>query len=126
MAADTTAHGLSFERTGSGEPLVLLHGSGASRSAWRPVTHSLSACHELIMVDLPGHGASELPPPSVTPNAIGYASLLADLLDVLGFRTAHCAGFSVGGWASLELAKLNRARSVTAFGCAGLWKPRSS
>jgi pimeloyl-ACP methyl ester carboxylesterase len=77
------------------------------------------------MVDLPGHGDSGLPPPSVTPNAIGYAPLFADLLDALGFESVHCAGFSVGGWTSLELAKLGRARSVTAFGCAGLWKPRS-
>jgi pimeloyl-ACP methyl ester carboxylesterase len=47
------------------------------------------------------------------------------MLDALQYESAHCAGFSVGGWASLELAKLGRARSVTAFGCAGLWNPRS-
>jgi pimeloyl-ACP methyl ester carboxylesterase len=85
----------------------------------------LSPHHELVLLDLPGHGDSALPPPSVTPNAIGYAPLLADLLDTLGFQSVHSAGFSVGGWACLELAKLGRARSVTAFGCAGLWKPRS-
>jgi pimeloyl-ACP methyl ester carboxylesterase len=125
MPAETSVHGLSYERTGSGEPLMLIHGTGSSRFAWRPVARLLSAHHELILVDLPGHGRSELPPPSVTPNAVGYAPLFADLLDVLGFDSVHCAGFSVGGWTSLELAKLGRARSVTAFGCAGLWKPRS-
>jgi pimeloyl-ACP methyl ester carboxylesterase len=125
MTAETILHGLSCERMGNGEPLLLIHGTGSSRSAWRPVTRLLSAHHELVLVDLPGHGDSELPPPSVTPNAIGYAPLLADLLDTLGFQSVHCAGISVGGWTSLELAKLGRARSVTAFGCAGLWKPRS-
>ena len=125
MQAETVVHGLSCERIGSGEPLLLMHGTGSSSFAWRPVTPLLSAHHELILVDLPGHGDSDPPPPSVTPNAVGYAPLLADLLDSLGFQTVHCAGFSIGGWASLELAKLGRARSVTAFGCAGLWKPRS-
>ena len=125
MTAEITPHGLSWERMGNGEPLVLIHGTGSSRAAWRPVTRLLSAHHELILVDLPGHGDSQLPPPSVTPNAIGYAPLLADLLDTLGFQSVHSAGISVGGWTSLELAKLGRARSVTAFGCAGLWKPRS-
>jgi pimeloyl-ACP methyl ester carboxylesterase len=125
MPTKPSVHGLSYERTGSGEPLMLIHGTGSSRFAWRPVTRLLAKHHELILVDLPGHGASDLPPSSVTPNAIGYAPLFADMLDALGFESVHCAGFSVGGWTSLELAKLGLARSVTAFGCAGLWKPRS-
>jgi pimeloyl-ACP methyl ester carboxylesterase len=125
MTAETIVHGLSCERMGDGEPLLLIHGTGSSRSAWRPVARLLAAHHELVVLDLPGHGDSALPPASVTPNAIGYAPLLADLLDALGFQSVHCAGFSVGGWTCLELAKLGRARSVTAFGCAGLWKPRS-
>jgi pimeloyl-ACP methyl ester carboxylesterase len=120
-----TVHGLSYERIGIGEPLVLIHGTGSSRSAWRPITALLADHHELILLDLPGHGGSELPPDGSTPNPIGYAPLVADLLDVLGFETAHAAGFSIGGWTSLELAKRGRARSVTAFGSAGLWKPRS-
>lgn len=125
MAAETIVDGLSCERIGRGEPLLLIHGTGSSRAAWQPVAPSLSTRHELILLDLPGHGDSEPPPPHVTPNAIGYAPLVTDLIDALGFQTVHCAGFSVGGWTSLELAKLGRARSVTAFGCAGLWKPRS-
>ena len=125
MPTNTVAGSLSCERIGKGEPLLLIHGTGSSRSAWRPVTRLLSARHELVLIDLPGHGRSELPAPSVTPNPIGYARLLAELLDGLGFQDVHCAGFSIGGWTSLELAKLGRARSVTAFGCAGLWKPRS-
>jgi len=125
MAGETFADGLAFERTGDGEPLLLIHGTGSSRSAWRPVTGPLAVHHKLILVDLPGHGDSEPPPPAVPPNAIGYAPLVADLLDRLGLTSVHCAGFSVGGWTSLELAKRGRARSVTAFGCAGLWNPRS-
>jgi len=125
MTAEAFVHGLSCERIGDGEPLVLMHGTGSTRFAWRPVIPLLAHHHELILVDLPGHGDSEPPPPAVAPNPIGYAPLLADLIDALGFDDVHLAGFSIGGWTSLELAKLGRARSVTAFGSAGLWNPRS-
>lgn len=104
---------------------MLIHGTGSSRSAWRPIVPFLSDDYELILVDLPGHGDSELPPPGVTPNPIGYAPLVANLLDAMEIESVHAAGFSIGGWISLELAKRGRARSVTAFGPAGLWKPRS-
>jgi pimeloyl-ACP methyl ester carboxylesterase len=118
-------HGIGYERIGAGDPLLLIHGTGGARSAWQPVVPLLSSHHEVVLVDLPGHGDSDLPPPGVEPTPIGYAPVLADLLDAIGVGTAHAAGFSVGGWTSLELAKMGRARSVTAFGPAGLWRPRS-
>jgi pimeloyl-ACP methyl ester carboxylesterase len=125
LTAETAVHGLSCERVGSGEPLMLIHGTGSARSVWGPVSPLLAAAHELLLVDLPGHGDSEPPPAAITPTPIGYAPLLVDLLDALGLHSVHAAGISIGGWTSLELAKLGRARSVAAFGCAGLWKPRS-
>jgi pimeloyl-ACP methyl ester carboxylesterase len=118
------AVGVSFERRGAGEPLLLIHGTGGSRSHWKPVANLLSARRELVLVDLPGHGESD-PPPAETPHTpIGYASVLADLLDQLDLHTADTAGNSVGGWTALELAKLGRARSVVAIGPAGLWAKR--
>jgi pimeloyl-ACP methyl ester carboxylesterase len=104
---------------------MLIHGTGSSRAVWGPVTGLLSDCHELILLDLQGHGRSELPPLSVTPSPIGYAPLLADLLDELGLQGVHAAGNSSGAWTSLEPAKLGRTRSVTGLGPAGLWRPRS-
>ena len=49
---------LAYECIGQGSPLVLIHGVGHDRSAWRPVLAALSDQRELIMLDLPGHGAS--------------------------------------------------------------------
>jgi pimeloyl-ACP methyl ester carboxylesterase len=47
--------------------------------------------------------------------------MFAELLDDLGIERAHVAGNSLGGWTALELARMERARSVVALGPAGLW-----
>lgn len=116
--------GIVLERTGSGEPLLLVHGTGGSRMHWKPVVAQLAAGRELLIVDLPGHGASDPPPEGVAHTPIGYAGLLGAMLDELGFDSVHVAGNSVGGWTSLELAKSGRARSAVAIGPAGLWAKR--
>ena len=114
--------GVAYERLGSGDALLLIHGTGSSRAAWRPIVDRLARERDVIPVDLPGHGESPLPPADLGPTPAGYARTLAALLDGLGLERAHLAGFSVGGWTALELAKLGRARSVVALSPAGLWR----
>jgi pimeloyl-ACP methyl ester carboxylesterase len=116
--------GIAYERIGAGETLVLMHGTGGSRMHWTPVVDPLAARRELLLLDLPGHGESEPAPDGVPPNPIGFAQVLAGLLDELDIDSAHLAGNSVGGWTALELAKLGRARSVVALNPAGLWMKR--
>jgi pimeloyl-ACP methyl ester carboxylesterase len=118
------ATGIEYDRTGAGEPLLLLHGTGGSRRHWKPVVPELAARHDVIAVDLPGHGASAAPPADGDHTPVGYAATLAGFLDEIGAGNAHVAGDSVGGWTALELAKLGRARSVTAIAPAGLWARR--
>ncbi|MDX1659963.1 MAG: alpha/beta hydrolase [Nitriliruptorales bacterium] len=43
---------------GEGPPMVLLHGQGEIWAVWMPVLDDLVRTHRLIVVDLPGHGAS--------------------------------------------------------------------
>ena len=116
--------GIAYDRTGEGEPLLLLHGTGGSRRHWRPVVDELASRHDVIAVDLPGHGESAAPPAGGDHSPVGYAATLAGFLDELDVERAHVAGDSVGGWTALELAKLGRARSVTAIAPAGLWARR--
>jgi pimeloyl-ACP methyl ester carboxylesterase len=123
--ATSKASGVAYERHGAGEPLLLIHGTGGSRAHWRPVVDLLAPDRELLLVDLPGHGESDPQPAGIPPTPIGYAQVLARLLDELGIGSAHAAGNSVGGWTGLELAKLGRARSVVALAPAGLWRTRS-
>jgi pimeloyl-ACP methyl ester carboxylesterase len=116
--------GVAYEETGSGEPLVLLHGTGGSRAHWTPLVDRLSSKRRLWLIDLPGHGESPPPPDGVPHNPIGYAEVLESFLSDAGLDSAHLAGNSVGGWTALELAKRRRARSVIAIAPAGLWAKR--
>jgi pimeloyl-ACP methyl ester carboxylesterase len=114
-------NGVSIERVGSGERLLLIHGTGGTRFHWTPVVGPLAEQRELLLVDLPGHGKSDPLPVGVPHTPIGYAAILADTLDELGTPLPDVAGNSVGGWTALELAKLGHARSVVAIGPAGPW-----
>jgi pimeloyl-ACP methyl ester carboxylesterase len=120
LSADASE--LAVHRAGSGEPLLLIHANGMSRAAWAPVLPLLEAHHDVIAIDLPGHGESGPLAPHLAPAPPGFARAFAALLDRLGIERAHVAGNSLGGWTALELAKLGRARSVCALGPAGLWE----
>src|SRR5262245_36091801 len=63
---------------GSGEPLVLLHGGYGSWTHWIRAIPELSRHYELWVPDLPGLGASALPPEPWTP-ASSAAAIVAGL-----------------------------------------------
>src|ERR1700712_2106498 len=102
---------LEFSRSGAGEPLVLLHGIGDTRAAWTTVLGPLSASHDVFAVDLPGFGKSSVLPATETPTPPALARAVAAWMDEQGLRTAHLVGSSLGGWVSLELAGMGRART---------------
>lgn len=113
---------INCEREGAGEPLLLLHGIGGDLHAWDPVRALLSRQRDAIAVDLPGFGLSPQLAPEIEPTPAALAGALAAFLDRLGLERVHVAGNSLGGWVGFELAKLGRARSITALSPAGLWR----
>ena len=113
---------LAFTRTGSGAPLVLLHGLGSSRAAWDSVVPALAERFDVIAVDLPGFGDSDPLPPGVIAAPAVLAASVAALLDGLGHDAPHLVGNSLGGWVALELAQLRPTASVTLLSPAGLWR----
>lgn len=110
---------LTHHRTGTGPPLVLIHGIGHRWQGWNPVIPLLDGARDVIAIDLPGFGASPMPPPG-TPAGVGtLTDLVAEFLDQLGVQRPHVAGNSLGGWIALELAKRDRVASATALSPAG-------
>ncbi len=104
------------------EPLLLLHGLGASKSVWDPVVPTLAFERRVIALDLPGFGAAPSLPSEVEPTALALAEAVRAELRARGVESAHVVGNSLGGWVALELGRLGAARSVTCLSPAGLWR----
>ncbi|WP_329023079.1 MULTISPECIES: alpha/beta fold hydrolase [unclassified Streptomyces] len=115
---------VAYERSGSGEPLLLLHGIGHHRQAWDPVIPILSVEREVIAVDLPGFGASPALPDGVPYDLATVAPVLIGFCEAIGVDRPHVAGNSLGGLLALELGRTKAVRSVTALSPAGFWTER--
>jgi pimeloyl-ACP methyl ester carboxylesterase len=113
---------LSHYRTGSGPPLVLVHGLGSCKEMWRPVVPLLAREREVIALDLPGFGASPRGPRTVE----GLAGAVAAFAEWLGLERPHVAGNSLGGGVALALGALGRARSVCAVSPIGFANDREA
>ena len=112
------------QRSGAGEPLVLLHGLGSSSVSWKPVLPALSARHDVLAIDLPGFGESPSVPSEVRPTPTVLADAVERALTAADVDAAHLCGNSLGGWVALELARRGLAQSVVAISPAGFWLDR--
>lgn len=106
---------LAHHRTGSGPPLILLHGIGLDRHCWEPLRPRLERERDVIAVDMPGFGES----PVATQDVPGLASAVEGLAGELGLDRPHVAGNSLGGAVALELGARGSASSVCALSPAG-------
>jgi 3-oxoadipate enol-lactonase len=102
---------LSGQESGSGPPVVLLHGLTATRHyvvmGSRVLEH---AGYRVIAYDARGHGRSS---PAADPGAYGYRDLVDDLeavLDSLEIERAALAGASMGAHTAVGLALRRSAR----------------
>ncbi|MGW9134369.1 alpha/beta fold hydrolase [Streptomyces sp. NPDC055681] len=112
---------VAYERTGSGEPLLLLHGIGHHHQAWDPVLPALAPERDVIAVDLPGFGVSPALPDGVPYGLGSVVPVLGAFCEALGVDRPHVAGNSLGGLLALELGREKLVRSVTALSPAGFW-----
>lgn len=82
----------------SGDPLVLLHGWGCDNQSWQPLVPVLQAFADVIVVDLPGFGASA-PAPGFDLDAV-----LQRIEECLPSRCV-LVGWSLGGMLAVALAE---------------------
>ena len=113
---------IAYERDGSGPPLVLIHGLGATKLIWKPQLEALARERDVIALDMPGFGDSEPMRAGTAPTAAAMAVVISDFLAGLGIERPHVAGNSLGGWVALEMAKAGRAASACLISPAGLWQ----
>lgn len=110
---------LRYWDEGEGEPLLLIHGSGATGTLnWRApgIQQRLSQSHRVIMPDVRGHGRSETP----EDNTYGIAVVhdMIALMDLLEIESAHVVGYSMGGMITIKLTTMfpKRVRSAVVGG----------
>jgi pimeloyl-ACP methyl ester carboxylesterase len=99
---DTAVGGLSTVQAGTGEPVLLLHGLGATKASFLPTIDALAPAYRAIAVDLPGFGDSHKPLFAAY-DAPFFADAITALLDALELDSAHVVGNSMGGRVALEL-----------------------
>lgn len=100
---DVDGVGIHYRERGEGDPLILIHGLGASTYNFRYTLLELSDDFRAIAVDLPGFGLSERPA-SYDYSLINQAHTLTRLMDRLGIEKAHILGHSMGGIVAAHLA----------------------
>lgn len=87
---------------GAGEPLLLIHGLGATQGSFLPTIAALAPSFRTIALDLPGFGDSykSLRAPY---HAAYFAGVILDVLDALGLERAHLIGNNLGGRVAIEV-----------------------
>ncbi|WP_085702095.1 alpha/beta fold hydrolase [Pseudomonas sp. B15(2017)] len=96
----------NYHDVGSGEPMLLLHGSGPGVSAWanwRLSIQSLQSDFRLLAPDLAGFGFSQTPADIVYSRNLWLEQIVA-FLDATGVDKVNVIGNSFGGSMALALA----------------------
>jgi pimeloyl-ACP methyl ester carboxylesterase len=100
--ADVNGINLYYETYGSGRPMVLLHGGLGSGEMFGPILPALADHHQVIVVDLQGHGrTADIDRPL---DIRLMAGDIAALIDHLGLRQPDVVGYSLGGGVAYQVA----------------------
>jgi pimeloyl-ACP methyl ester carboxylesterase len=109
-----------YRRTGAGTPLLLLHGLGGSSDSWSTILGELASAREVIVVDLPGHGAT--PPLAGEASIATFADVTTAFLEAHGLRGVDAVGSSMGARLVLELARRGAVGAVVSLDPGGFWR----
>ena len=99
---------LYYETHGSGRPLMLLHGGLGSGEMFAPVLPLLAERHQVVTVDLQGHGrTADIDRPL---DVRLMAADIAALIDHLKLAAPDVVGYSLGGGVAFQTAAMYPAR----------------
>jgi len=101
MKTEINGFEMAYTDTGSGTPLVFIHGFPLNRQIWQPQMEAFKETHRVIAPDLRGHGDSQ---PIPGPYSVSlFARDVEALLDHLGIeRKIVLCGLSMGGYICFE------------------------
>ncbi|MGW5159447.1 alpha/beta fold hydrolase [Nonomuraea wenchangensis] len=109
---------LNVAVTGSGSPVVLLHGFPQTHLMWRHVAADLATAHTVICPDLRGYGASDKPA-ETGPGTYSKRTMAADVVALaraLGHERFALAGHDRGALVAFR-AGLDHPAAITHLAC---------
>ena len=95
---------INYEIKGTGEPLVLIHGFMENSKIWNDYVALFSTTHQVITIDLPGHGKSKNS--RLTNTMEDFADDVIEILTHLRILHATFIGHSMGGYVILALCEV--------------------
>ncbi len=103
QAGDVRIH---YNDVGSGDPVIMLHGTGPGASSWSNFKSNVAAFSEryrALLVDMPQYGKSQKV--AFEGGRLTFTSrVLRDFMDAMGIERAHFVGNSMGGQVAIKLA----------------------
>lgn len=100
--AEVNGINLYYETRGTGSPMILLHGGLGSGEMFGPILPLLAERHQVITVDLQGHGrTADIDRPL---DITLMADDVAALIEHLGLDRPDVVGYSLGGGVALQVA----------------------
>ncbi len=88
---------LNVQVTGSGPTVVALHGFTGDMSTWASFVDSAAGRHQVVAIDLLGHGHSDSPPGQARYSIENVVRDVAAVLERLNITSAAWMGYSMGG-----------------------------
>lgn len=117
---DVVGARVNYVEMGEGPPLLFVHGLSGAWQNWLENIPSFARDHRVIALDLPGFGASPMPPWDISIPA--YGSFLRDFCERLGVDRATLVGSSMGGFIATEvaIAEAHRVDKLVLISAAGI------
>ena len=94
---------IHYNEAGSGQPIIMLHGSGPGATGWSNFNRNMGALSEnfrVLAVDMPGWGESD----AVSFEDRDHVEAAREFMDALGIEKAAFVGNSMGGMTAIRFA----------------------
>lgn len=124
--ADVNGMEMYYEISGTGDPMIVLHGAYMNIHSMGEILPMLAKTHKVYAIEMQGHGrTNDIDRPITYPN---LADDVAAFMDVVGLKKVDVFGYSMGAEAGLQLAirhpeKVNRLIAAgVAYDLEG-WQP---
>lgn len=109
---------VNYSVSGSGSPVLLLHGWGCDSGIFGSFVPGLESKHTVVALDFPGFGQSD--EPAEVWGVADYTDCVEALCDALGIESPHVVGHSFGGRVAVMLASRRPVSRLVLTDAAGV------